>query len=495
MGNYRILYKIAQGGMAEIFKAEKIGLNGFNKPVALKKIWVGPNVSSKDYRKMLSEEANVALFLEHSNIVHFYDYFEHDNVPYIAFQYVDGLNLGELLNIHRSNRRFIPLNVYLYVICETLKGLDYAHKKQHKGKPLNIIHRDVSPQNILLGYDGIVKLADFGIAKANIDREETQLHMLKGKVNYLAPEQVRFEKVTQKVDLYAIGMMLFEYIYAYNPYLAHDQQTKILNDIAQNNKLPQRPPIIKVSQELLDIINKAMSINPEERFSDAKSLRNALIKHLDPSWLVNGNDLLQTYLKQFKEQQKTRPKISKPVKAELSQEKRKSSTRIATYNLESSFKKTLPSHYLKVMALLIVTVSAIALKPNTKKVNTKRESEKTVVKTEVKELPKPQIAKNVAKKPQSKSKVLYQRPKITTIWRADTSSLKESAKPKVGSVYIDGPYGSEVYINGYKFGGVPLKKELKVGSYKITIVPEWEMPYTTEVSVKNKEEYIVQWKQ
>jgi serine/threonine protein kinase/DNA-binding response OmpR family regulator len=211
VGDYVLLGMIARGGMAEIYKAKKKGVKGFEKVIAIKKILSGYGEDDK-YIEMLVDEAKIAAELSHPNIVQIYDLGRKDDYYFIAMEYVLGKDLREIQTRLRERDKWFPEEIAIFLTIKILEALNYAHKaKDSRGRPLEIVHRDVSPPNILISYNGDVKLTDFGVSKASIKIHQTLSGALKGKLLYMSPEQALGESTIDfRSDLYSVGVLLFE---------------------------------------------------------------------------------------------------------------------------------------------------------------------------------------------------------------------------------------------------------------------------------------------
>src|SRR5579872_2845724 len=209
IAQYEILRRLGAGGMAEVFLAKKRGAEGTFKVLVLKRI-LPTHGSSRRFRTMFVEEARLATRLNHPNVVQVYEFEDFgDEGLLLAMEFVDGCDLGRLMSAAKMRSTRIPPWVGAWILAEAAKGLHYAHeKKDEAGQPLDIVHRDVSPQNILLSLEGAVKIADFGIASARLFAEEQGV--LKGKFGYMSPEQARGELVDRRSDLYALGVIFWE---------------------------------------------------------------------------------------------------------------------------------------------------------------------------------------------------------------------------------------------------------------------------------------------
>src|SRR5690606_31303432 len=209
LAEFEVVRRLGMGGMAEVFLAKKRGAQGTYKLLVLKRI-LPEHMSSRRFRVMFAEEAQLATRLNHPNIVQVYDFQDYgDDGQLLSMEYVDGPDLRALSRAANNQGKKISPHVAAYIVGEVAKGLHYAHeRKDERGEPLDIVHRDVSPQNVILSYDGAVKVADFGIASANLFREESGV--LKGKTGYMSPEQARAEKVDRRTDIYSMGVVLHE---------------------------------------------------------------------------------------------------------------------------------------------------------------------------------------------------------------------------------------------------------------------------------------------
>src|SRR3954468_22915470 len=206
---YTILRKIADGGTAEIFLAKQHGAQSFEKTVVLKRIFT-TFYADPQFRHMLVDEAHVAMTLNHSNIVQVLDLGEADGRYFLALELVDGWTLDRVLRRSKAAGGPAPPALSLYVTAEICRALAYAHgKKRPDGQPLGIVHRDISPHNVLLSEQGEVKLTDFGIAKAMNKREQTGTGVVKGKVAFMSPEQAMGKPIDQRSDLFSLGTVLY----------------------------------------------------------------------------------------------------------------------------------------------------------------------------------------------------------------------------------------------------------------------------------------------
>jgi len=212
LGPYELLQRIATGGMAEVYLARRAGPRGFQKVVAVKRIL--PQMSEDhDFVAMFVDEARVCARLAHPNIVQVFDFGEQDGELYMAMEYVDGTTAARLVRAAASAGEEVPLDAALYIALSVLRGLDYAHSaRDEDGRPLDLVHRDVSPGNVLIDRSGAVKLTDFGIARATEIERRTDAGQLKGKLGYMSPEQVVGRELDARSDLFTVGIVLAELV-------------------------------------------------------------------------------------------------------------------------------------------------------------------------------------------------------------------------------------------------------------------------------------------
>jgi serine/threonine protein kinase len=221
LADFDVVKRLGAGGMAEVFLAKKRGAEATYKLLVVKRI-LPAHGSSPRFKAMFAEEAQLATRLNHPNIVQVYDFQDYgEEGQLLSMEYVEGPDLKELSRAVRQQETRLNPFVSAFIVGEVAKGLHYAHeRKDEVGKPLEIVHRDVSPQNILLSYDGGVKIADFGIATANLFRQETGV--LKGKTAYMSPEQARGERVDRRTDIYSLAVVFHELLTGRQMYSASE---------------------------------------------------------------------------------------------------------------------------------------------------------------------------------------------------------------------------------------------------------------------------------
>ena len=273
---YRITERIAAGGMAEVFRGIAESLQGFRKNIAIKRV-LPALTQNKKFVAMFLDEARLSLSLQHANIVQVFDIGHTNDTYFIVMEYVDGVDLKALLDWRRRMGKRLPMAVALNIATEITKGISYAHEmlNPETGRPLGIVHRDVSPPNVLISKQGEVKVVDFGLAKATSQIETTDPGVVKGKMSYLSPEAARGEEVDSRADIFAVGILLYEMLTAKRLFYGEtDYQTV---ELVRNAKIPpikaQNPD---VEQELEDIVRKTLARHKEDRFQTANDLQDAL---------------------------------------------------------------------------------------------------------------------------------------------------------------------------------------------------------------------------
>ena len=294
-GNYTLYDRIGAGGMAEIFLATQHAIEGFEKRLVIKRIL--PTLSDdQQFVRMFIEEAKLCVSLRHPNIVQVYDLGEIDQQYFIAMEYVDGRDLLKTLAACGRKKIGFPTDIALYIVMEVLKGLEYAHKLiKPDGQPLGIIHRDVSPSNVLLSFAGEVKIGDFGIAKATT-REKTATGILKGKFGYMAPEQVTGAPIDHKADIFAVGIVLYELLTGHRLF-AGKNDLAVLERV--RDAVVDPPPRFyrqDLDPELEAIVLKALARDSRHRFESASELHDAIHAYVYRSRAMVGRPQLGRFM-------------------------------------------------------------------------------------------------------------------------------------------------------------------------------------------------------
>ncbi len=279
-GPYRIVRRIAIGGMAEIYLAKTAGLAGFERHLVLKVIHT-KFATDPEFIDMLVREAKLVVRLSHVNVAQVFDLGKEEDRYYIAMEYVEGLDLYQFLKRLRSKKQPMPLAVAAYIVSEVAAALHYAHeRKDENGVPLGIIHRDISPQNVLLSYEGDVKVIDFGIAKARAHAQTTGVGIIKGKFSYMSPEQARGEKLDHRSDIFAVGVLLYELLT--NKMLYDSDSARDILRLAKHGRfLPPSTHRDDIPHDLERIVLKALARETDTRYQNGNEVREALT-----DWLV-----------------------------------------------------------------------------------------------------------------------------------------------------------------------------------------------------------------
>lgn len=294
ISGYDLQRRLGAGGMAEVFLAKKRGAEGTYKQLVLKRI-LPEHSKSRRFRHMFVEEAHLATRLNHPNIVQVYEFSHHNDDLLLSMEYVEGVDLGKLIRAARKKKTRMPPWVAALVAAEVAKGLHYAHeRKDEGGLPLAIVHRDVSPQNVLISYGGVVKIADFGIATANLFREETGV--LKGKFSYMSPEQARGEKVDRRSDIYSLGVVLYEMLSGRSPY-GTLKEDALAEAVRYGTIKAPRSMDSTIPERLDGLVMKALSRNVDDRFQTARELAAAIARVLlEEKQLIDSTTVEETML-------------------------------------------------------------------------------------------------------------------------------------------------------------------------------------------------------
>ena len=283
-GPYQLLEKIAVGGMAELFRAKRTGVEGFEKVVAMKRIL--PHLSdNKEFVDMFIDEAKMVAGLAHPNIVQIYDLGKIEKSYYIAMEYVHGRDLRSILRRAKERGVAVPREVAVLVASKVCSALEYAHrKKDDRGQKMRIVHRDVSPQNILISFEGDVKLADFGIAKAATKATAHESGALRGKLLYMSPEQAWGKPMDRRSDIFSLGLVLYEMLTDQRPFLG-GSELSILEMVRECRIAPPSSVKADIPEELERATMKALARDPDERYADAAEMQKDLerILHAGPS--------------------------------------------------------------------------------------------------------------------------------------------------------------------------------------------------------------------
>jgi len=294
IGKYQILELIGRGGMAEVYKAKRYGAEGFEKILVLKRI-LPELANNREFVELFINEAKIAMHLNHTNIVQVLD-LEQDNGEYfLAMEYVHGMNLAEIIRRSFARGLVIPAEIIAYLGSEVAKGLDYAHRRRGPDMtPLELVHRDISPQNILVSFEGEVKITDFGIAAAKNILTVEEKGFVKGKFAYIAPEQLLGERVDRRADLFSLGVVMYEMACGQNPFRQPTGQLTI-EKIIRHDFMPLSKIAPHIPEELSGIIEKCLAAKPEDRYQNAGALYEDLLSFI----YTTGKRVSSTTISQF----------------------------------------------------------------------------------------------------------------------------------------------------------------------------------------------------
>ncbi|HEX2659541.1 MAG TPA: serine/threonine-protein kinase [Polyangia bacterium] len=303
VGRFTILSHLASGGMAELYIARQEAVGGFEKNLVVKML---QEKYAKNPRvlEMFLDEARLAAKLNHQNIVHVYDVDKTEDTHYIAMEYIHGETVTDIVRRSIARGEFLPLEHAVQIVADTAAGLDYAHSSRDAdGRPTRIVHRDVSPSNILVTYEGITKIVDFGIARVQ-DQIREESGMRPGKVSYMSPEQVRGEIADHRADIYAMGIILYEITVGRR--LWRGPPDVVMKRILEEQIPPPTyvrrgyPPALEL------IIMKALEKRPADRQQSAAELQRELLEFMEESGLKSGPRRLARYMKDLFADETTR---------------------------------------------------------------------------------------------------------------------------------------------------------------------------------------------
>ena len=280
VGKYIIEASIAAGGMAEIFKARTEGPGELEKVLAIKRL-LPRYAANQSFVDMLVNEARLTVQLNHKNICQIFDLEQHEKTYFIAMEYVHGRDLTRLIQRFKEDGELMPLELVLFIAQEVCSGLSYAHRKRDaRGRDLLIVHRDISPQNVLISFEGEVKVIDFGIAKAAHHASASETGEIKGKFQYMSPEQARGDSLDQRTDVFSVGAVLYEMATGKQIYGQENDEMRLMQ-LARRCQIP-RPSqhVAGIPERLEKIILKATARDIRQRFQTAQELQIALSHYM-----------------------------------------------------------------------------------------------------------------------------------------------------------------------------------------------------------------------
>lgn len=362
LGRYRILRRLGTGGMAEVFLAKSSGAEGIEKLLVLKRVLPSFSKSQK-FVSMFIDEAKVAARLNHPNVVQVYGFEQLGSDFLLAMELVDGIDLAQLLRNARQQQRCVEPGMAAFIVSQVARGLDYAHKRRDpRGNPLEIVHRDVSPQNVLISREGAVKIADFGIAKAALVTEETGV--IKGKFAYMSPEQARGEAIDRRSDVYALGVLLGEIVLGRSLY-----QGLVGLEVLSRAREADLPSLRQIKPDtpeaLIQIVERATEADPEQRFQSARSMASALTQYLHSLPNVHDGETLEALVREVAPEraeivQDAERELSRPQLEDESRERR----RVVVVSVD--VRGVLPAHSISLLESIAYKVDAVISWPEGK---------------------------------------------------------------------------------------------------------------------------------
>ncbi len=283
LGRYELLLPIAQGGMASVWAARLKGTRGFQKMVAIKTMLPGL-IDDPQFERMFLDEASLASQVRHPHVIEIMDLGEQDGILYIVMEWVDGEPISVILK-YAAARGGIPLPVAVHVAIQASRGLHAAHElRDDTGSLVGLVHRDVSPQNVLLTYDGVVKVVDFGVAKVtNRASSETRAGQLKGKIAYMSPEQLKGDKIDRRTDVFAMGIMLYMMTTGRHPFRGDDEPSTIRQITAEEPAVPPSALVANYPPALEQVVMQAIAKDPAKRLPTANDVVVALTRAMPPA--------------------------------------------------------------------------------------------------------------------------------------------------------------------------------------------------------------------
>ncbi len=297
LGKYSLIDLVATGGMAELWLARQEGPAGFSRTVALKRVL--PHLASDErFVQMFLDEARLAAQLTHPNIVQIHDFGEVQGSYFLTMEFIRGRSLDAIIDRQDELGGRMPLEIAAWILAQACVGLEYAHGFRHPetGEALHLVHRDISPQNLMVSFDGLVKVMDFGIAKATTSTVKTETGTVKGKYAYMSPEQIAGEKLDGRSDVFSLGIVLYETVSGIRPFGIESDLvaiTAILNEPPKpiRNLLPDFPP------ELEGILDRALHKDRNHRYSGAHALQGDLERFIQSRGLTLGAREVAAYLR------------------------------------------------------------------------------------------------------------------------------------------------------------------------------------------------------
>ena len=275
LGSYQLLRPIGRGGMGDIWLAAQIGPGGFKRPAVVKRL-LESLTDEGEFLEMFLEEARLAALIHHPNVVSVFDFARDGETYFLAMEYVHGITLRSLLKTAKTKNLLLPEPVVASIAAQALQGLAAAHELlDEHGKPLELVHRDVSPDNIMVGFDGMVKVLDFGIAKAATSAAVTRVGTMKGKLSYMPPEAAAGKPSDARGDIWSMGVVLYEALTQQRPFAA-DNDAALLASVVNAEPIPPLALNLSLSANFDSLVRYALAKSPEDRPTSARAFAEAL---------------------------------------------------------------------------------------------------------------------------------------------------------------------------------------------------------------------------
>ena len=299
-GKYELLKKVGTGGMAELFLARQPGIEGFEKLIVIKRIL--PHLTdsrhSSQFVQMLLDEARLAAQLSHPNIIQIYDLGRVDDQYFIAMEYINGVDLSQILKREMEHGGYVPVEHVVKIATYVCEALSYAHKRtDDRGKPLRVVHRDVSPHNVLIAFAGGIKLTDFGIAKATSRMLKTRVGTIKGKWAYRSPEQCAGREVDHRSDIFSVGVLIYQMTTRMLPFVGKTEKA-FMQSIMNDQPVPPSAHRKGYPAGLEAVLARALARDPDRRYPDALELQVALETFLMEQKVVSNSTLISRYVRE-----------------------------------------------------------------------------------------------------------------------------------------------------------------------------------------------------
>jgi eukaryotic-like serine/threonine-protein kinase len=292
---YQIIRKVASGGMGSVYLAEQMGADGFRKIVAIKTI-KKEFLKNKENVDLFVGEAKLVADLIHENVLQVYQLGQTKGIYYIVMEYAHGKNLADFVKEHKTRGKVTNVEIGAFVVSRVCRALHHAHEaKSMTGTPLNIVHRDVTPSNVIITYGGVVKLTDFGIAKAVSMATPDEAEVIMGKLPYMSPEQAKFQGTTRQSDVFSLGLVMYELLTNTVVYNVNDIDDLV--DKMDNYSIkPPRRLNPHIPEKLEQIMMKALDVNPTSRYQTAKEFCQDLEHYMYDGGYGPTNEKLSRYL-------------------------------------------------------------------------------------------------------------------------------------------------------------------------------------------------------